>query len=101
MEFDPRQIEDRSCKPADYRAAVYELTNIAPKICLQYMWGISPQPPDFSVEVSVTTTPSYHEQAWTLILHTNCVSQDILDKQRNNYLHRKSDNETVQKSVVA
>jgi len=45
------------------------------------MGYVSPQPPDFAVEVTVMTSPSLHDEALGLILNRHAVTEQQLEQE--------------------
>ena len=81
LEFDPRHPADRHTDAACCLEAVKQLTELCPDTSVRHLWGVSPQPPDFAVEVTVTTTPSLHDRALGLILNRHGVTEQQLEQE--------------------
>jgi len=94
--FDPRHSADCLPNAASCLAAVTRLTEICPDTSLRHLWGVSPQPTDYAVEVCVETSLSFHETLSTLILTRHSVTEEQLTLQLDNELINSITEATVE-----
>ena len=75
-----------------------ELEQISSETCLQHLWRITSNPPDYVQEVSVVTSASMHERTMALVLRGNCMAVEELEQQLDIELVQVINKETTKQA---